>query len=141
MEADEARKALGLAKKHDGSGNTESALKWARKSVSIYSTPEAVQMVSRLETEGASGSGTTTATSTTTSEVREKTTGSSQTTTRTQSATFSDNGGNRAEYTSTQVDIVRRVKQAGGDFYKVLGLEKSAEEGAIRKSYKKVCGY
>ena len=141
MEADEARKALGLAVKHDGSGNTESALKWARKSVSIYSTPEAVEMVSRLETHGASGSGATTSTSTTTNELRERTTANTQTTAQTQSSSRSDASGSRTEYSSSQFEIVRRVKQAGGDFYKILGLEKSAEEGTIRKSYKKVSCY
>lgn len=138
MESDEARKALGLAQKHDSNGNTESALKWARKSVSIYSTPEAVQLVTRLETHGASGKGTTTSTTTTTSETHEKSSSGNQESTRIQSSTRTESSGNGVEYTSAQVEIVRRVRQAGGDFYKILGLEKSAEEGAIRKSYKKV---
>ena len=49
MDAEEARKAFELARKHDSSGNTDAALKWARKSVAIYSTPEATTLVTRLE--------------------------------------------------------------------------------------------
>lgn len=138
MESDEAQKALGLAQKHDSNGNTESALKWARKSVSIYSTPEAVQLVTRLETHGASGKGATTSTTTTTSEMHEKSPTGDQETTSIRSSTRTGSSGNGVEYNSAQVEIVRRVRQAGGDFYKILGLEKSAEESAIRKSYKKV---
>ncbi|WFD28195.1 Chaperone protein dnaJ [Malassezia nana] len=64
MDAEEARKALDLARKHDANGNTEAAIKWARK--------------------------------------------------------------------------MRRVKRAGGDFYAVLGIQKTADEGEIKKSYKKL---
>ena len=55
MDADEARKALDLARKHDENGNIEAALKWARKSVAIYSTPEAMALFTRLKEKGTQG--------------------------------------------------------------------------------------
>ena len=55
MDADEARKALDLARKHDENGNIDAALKWARKSVAIYSTPEAMALFTRLKEKGTQG--------------------------------------------------------------------------------------
>lgn len=130
MDAEEARKALDLARKHDANGNTESALKWARKSVAIYTTPEATTLVSRLETQGSrsvpSGSA---------GKAPEKEDIYTSTTTRT---TTTQAQGSTRKYTEKQAEIVRRVKRAGGDFYSVLNLEKSAQEGDVKKSYKKV---
>ena len=131
MEADDALKALNLARKHDANGNRDAALKWARKSVSIYSTPEATTLVSRLETVGTQG---------TPSTKEEPTSAPSETTytSTTTKTTTSNSSGTKQEYTQTQIEVVRRVKQAGGDFYSVLQIEKTASETDIKKSYKKV---
>lgn len=140
MDADEARKALDLARKHDMNGNTEAALKWARKSVAIYSTPEAMALFTRLKEKGASGNASAS------SPAPEKTgtaepapAGSTTFTSRTTHAAGTNASGQKVEYTEKQVEIVRRVRRAGGDFYAVLDIEKSADEGQVRKSYKKVC--
>lgn len=131
MEADDAQKALNLARKHDANGNRDAALKWARKSVSIYSTPEATTLVSRLETVGTQG---------TPSAKGEPASAPSETTytSTTSKTTTSNASGAKQEYTQTQIEVVRRVKQAGGDFYSVLQIEKTASETDIKKSYKKV---
>lgn len=131
MESEEAQKALNLARKHDLNGNKDAALKWARKSVSIYSTPEATTLVSRLETVGTQG---TPSSSAKPSELDSETTYTSTTTT----TTSSQAQGEKQEYTQTQVEIVRRVKRAGGDFYSVLQVEKTAQDSDIKKAYKKV---
>eukprot|EP00250_Pteridium_aquilinum_P005134 c15275_g1_i1 orf=221-1312(+) len=49
------------------------------------------------------------------------------------------NGAHRtaAEYTSEQVDIVRRIRKMK-DYYQVLGLEKECSAEEIRKAYRKV---
>ncbi|KAI3623494.1 Chaperone protein dnaJ [Malassezia furfur] len=131
MEADDALKALNLARKHDANGNRDAALKWARKSVSIYSTPEATTLVSRLETVGTQG---------TPSTKEEPTSAPSETTytSTTTKTTTPNSSGTKQEYTQTQIEVVRRVKQAGGDFYSVLQIEKTASETDIKKSYKKL---
>lgn len=131
MDAEEARKALDLARKHDANGSTESALKWARKSIAIYSTPEAVALFARLKEKGAEGrpeaaAGRAASSTVTTEEV--------YTSTR---KTSTDASGQK-KYTEKQVEIVRRVKRAGGDFYAVLEITKSADEAEVKKAYKKV---
>ncbi|WFD31951.1 Chaperone protein dnaJ [Malassezia sp. CBS 17886] len=134
MEEEEARKALELARKHDLGGNTEGALKWVRKSVSIHTTTEATLLLSRLQKDGAQGGGGGAADASPSSGPSVDTM-YRNTTTRT---TVSDSDGNHKEYTQKQVEIVRRVKRAGSDFYAVLELEKSASDGDVKKSYKKV---
>ncbi|WFD41557.1 Chaperone protein dnaJ [Malassezia psittaci] len=131
MEMDDALKALGLARKHDASGNKDAALKWARKSVAIYRTEEAVTLVSRLETVGTQGSSLKDQPSTSTPM--------KETYTSQKTETISSSSDNtKAEYTQTQIEIVRRVKRAGGDFYSVLQIEKTASDAEIKKSYKKL---
>lgn len=131
MELEDAQKALNLARKHDANGNKDAALKWARKSVSIYSTPEATTLVSRLETLGTQGTPSTSDKSETKSS---ETTYTSTTTTK----TMPNVQGEKKDYTQTQIEVVRRVKRAGGDFYSVLQIDKSATDSDIKKSYKKV---
>ncbi|WFD03655.1 Chaperone protein dnaJ [Malassezia obtusa] len=46
--------------------------------------------------------------------------------------------GEKKDYTQTQIEVVRRVKRAGGDFYSVLQIDKSATDSDIKKSYKKL---
>jgi len=135
MDAEEARKALDLARKHDMNGNTEAALKWARKSVAIYSTPEAMALFTRLKQQGAQGSSDPHAKTESAPKAKEEETVYTSTTSRT---TVTNDAGQQREYTEKQVEVVRRVKRAGGDFYAVLGIQKTAEEGEIKKSYKKV---
>ncbi|MCO5548222.1 hypothetical protein L7F22_062493 [Adiantum nelumboides] len=50
-----------------------------------------------------------------------------------------DNGAHKAvpEYTSEQVDIVRRIRKIK-DYYQILGLEKDCSAEEIRKAYRKV---
>lgn len=140
MDPEEARKALDLARKHDDNGNRDAALKWARKSVAIYETQDAVALVTRLEVKGASGtrggaddasSGEPTASS---SSASASATSASR---RAAAATPSDTQ-RKQDYTEEQIQVVRRVKRAGGDFYSVLSIEKSATENEVKKSYRKV---
>lgn len=133
MDAEEARKAFELARKHDSSGNTDAALKWARKSVAIYSTPEATTLVTRLEKFGAQADPTSSGPSKA-ADPKSQTIYTSNTT----KTTTSNTPGDKREYTEKQVEIVRRVKRAGGDFYAVLEIEKSAQETDVKKSYRKV---
>lgn len=137
MDTEEALKALSLARKHDQAGNTAAALKWAQKSVSIASLPEAIALVSRLEKSGASGaSSSSTSTSIPSSDTARSRPNAS-------TASFS-NGSAKPEapkaraYTPEQLEVVKKVRSAGGDFYKVLGVEKGSEEAVMKKAYRKV---
>ena len=110
----------------------EAALKWARKSVAIYSTPEAMALFTRLKEKGTQG--TPSADSGASSAPKETVYMATKTETR-----KTDAEGPRSEYTEQQVEVVRRVKRAGGDFYAVLNVQKTATDTEVKKSYKKVC--
>ncbi|PWZ03198.1 DnaJ-domain-containing protein [Testicularia cyperi] len=153
MEAEDAQKALNLALKHDANGDTAAAIKWTRKSIAIFKTPSAEALLVRLEKSGASGnanSSTSASTSTSASA-----TGTSA---RSAPSSSANSGGLRArttpaangasagstteapkrQYTPAQMEIVKRVRTAGADFYKVLGVEKTVDENGIKKAYKKL---
>jgi DnaJ family protein B protein 12 len=64
---EEALRCLSIAQKHRNAANLPSALKFARKSVSLFTTPEGEKMVQIIETEisvSSSGSGGGSSTST-----------------------------------------------------------------------------
>ncbi|CDR87754.1 related to HLJ1-Co-chaperone for Hsp40p [Sporisorium scitamineum] len=147
MEAEDAQKALRLAFKHDANGDTAAAIKWAKKSIAIYKTPSAEALLVRLEKSGASGSGASASASASASTsfaapgassssegLRSRT--SAQTNGR--SASETTHTAPKRPYTQAQMEVVTRVKKAGGDFYKVLGVEKTVDENGIKKSYKKL---
>lgn len=137
MDAEEARKALDLARKHDENGNTAAALKWARKSVAIYSTPEAMALFTRLREKGAQGEPNRESNEASqASEPPPPLQPSNVETVYTSRETHTSKDGR--EYTEQQVEVVRRVKRAGGDFYAVLNIQKSASDSEVKKSYKKV---
>ncbi|TKY84917.1 hypothetical protein EX895_005997 [Sporisorium graminicola] len=145
MEAEDAQKALRLAFKHDANGDTAAAIKWTKKSIAIYKTPSAEALLVRLEKSGASGSGASASASASTSSAAAGASSSSEGLRSRASA--QPNGRSTSDathsapkrpYTQAQLEVVTRVKKAGGDFYKVLGVEKTVDENGIKKSYKKL---
>ncbi|SOV06657.1 related to HLJ1 - Co-chaperone for Hsp40p [Ustilago sp. UG-2017a] len=145
MEAEDAQKALQLAFKHYSNGDTAAAIKWAKKSVAIYKTPSAEALLVRLEKSGASGNGASTSASASSSSaagasssaegLRSRTTASQV---NGRSAAETTHSAPKRAYTSAQMEVVTRIKKAGGDFYKVLGVEKTVDENGIKKAYKKL---
>ncbi|KDN43187.1 DnaJ-domain-containing protein [Tilletiaria anomala UBC 951] len=142
-EVEEALKALSLARKHDLSGNTEAALKWARKSCSISKTKEAAALLARLESRGASGKGPSEHASSSAA-----TNGSANPAARSRSATGASSAPaftsvapeekKERAYTKQQLEIVQRIRKSGGDFYQVLGVEKTVDDNGIKKAYRKL---
>ncbi|CCV00521.1 unnamed protein product [Malassezia sympodialis ATCC 42132] len=92
-------------------------------------------LFTRLKQQGAQGSSDPHAKTESAPKAKEEETVYTSTTSRT---TVTNDAGQQREYTEKQVEVVRRVKRAGGDFYAVLGIQKTAEEGEIKKSYKKL---
>ncbi|EPQ29669.1 uncharacterized protein PFL1_02889 [Pseudozyma flocculosa PF-1] len=137
MESEEAQKALNLALKHDGNGDTAAAIKWAKKSIAIYSTPSAEALLIRLEKSGASGSAASSSfasASTSKEGLRARSTASANGST----SASTPSSAPKREYTQAHVEVVTKVKRAGGDFYKVLGVEKTVDDGGIKKAYRKL---
>ncbi|SNX82596.1 related to HLJ1 - Co-chaperone for Hsp40p [Melanopsichium pennsylvanicum] len=143
MEAEDAQKALRLAFKHDVSGDTASAIKWAKKSIAIYKTPSAEALLIRLEKSGASGGNNAASASASSSAsaagasqfaegLRSRTAASSS------KASETTHTVPKRAYTQAQMEVVTRIKKAGADFYQVLGVEKTVDENGIKKAYKKL---
>ncbi len=142
MEAEDAQKALRLAFKHDANGDTAAAIKWAKKSIAIYKTPSAEALLIRLEKSGASGNGASASASTSSTAGASSSAEGLRSRTAAQpsksTASQSNNTAPKRAYTQAQMEVVTRIKKAGGDFYGVLGVEKTVDENGIKKAYKKL---
>lgn len=134
---EEALRCLNIAQKHRNGSNLPSALKFAKKSVSLYSTPEGNAMVTIVEREistssqngsapsaSASASGTSTPAQGKASGVEEHVTSAHQRPGKSASAgnaEASGSGTKKREYTPKQAEVVKRVKSCQHhEYYKIL---------------------
>lgn len=142
----EASKALSLARKYDDQGDLGSAVKWCKKSIGIHATPEAQALLTRLETRGVNGasgsssSGSNGAAKASGEDSTATANGSSGIRSRSNAAPATSGSSAKPDrtYTKEQVAMVSKIKSAGGDFYKVLSVEKTVDDNGIKKAYRKV---
>jgi DnaJ family protein B protein 12 len=106
---EEAIRCLEISKKHFRSGNKEKAVKFAKKSISLYSTNEGKSWLEIISVEN--------------TEIKE---------------TFEKVETSAREYTEEQEEAVKEIKKRGDDYYKILGVEKTATDVEIKKSYRKL---
>ena len=135
----ESEKALNLARKYDEQGDLSNAIKWCNKSIAIESTPAAKALLSRLQTKGVNGassssSGSSGGVKTNGSATKERPSAAAAA-----AAAAAPEKQKERAYTSEQLAVVKRIRSAGGDFYKVLSVEKTVDENGIKKAYRKVC--
>lgn len=160
---EEAIRCLHIAQKHRNGSNLPSALKFAKKSVSLYSTPEGVTMVSIIEREIESGGSSSTSstspptpnngTSARTTGVEEHITNARPRPGHSSTPAGGDDKGKKREYTSKQLEIVKRVKSCKHhEYYEILSsksgdiarpqtlmiVERKCSENDVKKAYKKV---
>ncbi|WWC64215.1 uncharacterized protein I303_106823 [Kwoniella dejecticola CBS 10117] len=164
---EEAIRCLSISSRHRSNSNLPSALKFARKSVSLYSTPEGEAMVIAIEREIESGGSSSTPPSTGTSTPQAQANGtstppsqgktsgveehitsahsrpghSSSTTTTKKPETTSHPGAGttKKSYTAKQLEVVKRVKSCKHhQYYEILSVEKSCTENDVKKAYKKL---
>ncbi|WVW79090.1 hypothetical protein I302_101054 [Kwoniella bestiolae CBS 10118] len=158
---EEALRCLSISSKHRSNSNLPSALKFAKKSVALYTTPEGEAMVIAIEREiesGGSGSGTSTPTpgsSTPNGDAGSKakasgveehlTSAHSRPGHGTKSTTSATNkesagaGGSKKSYTAKQMEVVKRVKGCKHhEYYEILAVEKTCTENDVKKAYKKL---
>ena len=115
-------------------GEYASARRFAQKSINLESTPEAVKLLQIINEEAASSSSKATG--------AEASASSSSTKSRAASSKSSENGtaSEKTTYTEAQIKLVRRVRNCKvTDYYEILELEKTCEEGDVKKAYRKVC--
>lgn len=140
---EEALRCLSIAQKHRNGSNLPSALKFAKKSVSLFSTPEAQAMVTIIERDiktGSSGgaqNGSASASASGTSTPQAKSSGVEEhvtsahqrpghkTSTTNAEASGSGSGSGagtkKREYTTKQIEVVKRVKSCKQhEYYQIL---------------------
>lgn len=140
---EEALRCLSIAQKHRNGANFPSALKFAKKSVSLFSTPEGEAMVTIIERDitklGSSGeNGSASASASGTSTPKAKATGVEEhvtsahqrpghkTTSASANAEASGSGAGKQkrEYTTKQIEVVKRVKSCKHhEYYQILAGE------------------
>jgi len=125
---DEALKCLNLAEKLLHSGHREKGIKFLKKSIKLYSTKKAEELLHTFETNGSSCNGAT-------PEDGE----GSHTRRRTRTKSSSKEQENvQKEYTPEQVEEVSRLKKCK-DYYEVLGIDRDdVDEGKLKKNYRKL---
>jgi len=148
---DEALKCLAIAQKHRDSSNFSAARKFARKSISLFATPEAEKFLASIEAAaansgpsvspsngdaGQSPNGSAQASSSAT-ETHPSISGSRQRSTNADGS-GGKNGGKR-EYSAEQLKVVKRVKACKvTEYYEILEVKRDCEEIEIKKAYRKV---
>ena len=143
---DEALRCLAIAQKHYEAGNTPSARKFCQKSIALFETPHALQLLASINASPSSSSG-----STSTSSAAEEHPSAAGTKHRHSPKSAGANGnakpngtaggigGEKREYTAEQGEVVRRVRACKvTDYYEILALKTDCEDGDIKKAYRKV---
>lgn len=135
---EEALRCLGIAQRHRNSQNYSSALKFARKSVTMYSTPEGEKMVQIIEEEMSSY----TSSSSGPAESEKPAGGSTAKATGVEEHVTSarhrhtekkeEKKDEKRQYTTKQMEVVTRVKRCGHTaYYSILAGESRAPKAVF----------
>lgn len=159
---EEALRCLSIAQRHRNASNLEAALRFARKSVTLYATPEAEKMVMIVQEEiTLAGTGESSSASASNGDARSPPTSGTTTpagrpaaratgveehvTSARQRHPAAAAGKEKAEakeerqYTAKQLEVVARVKKCRHyAFYEILAVEKSCSDADVKRAYKKL---
>ncbi|KZT56895.1 DnaJ-domain-containing protein [Calocera cornea HHB12733] len=143
---DEALKCLKVAQRHRDNGNYGAAARFCQKSITLFSTPEAVGLAAIIETEAAAASNSTSESPQGASTSAESHPSASTTKQRTNGPAPStakangDSAGNqKREYTAEMVAVVKRVRSCKvTDYYEILSVSRDCEENDVKRAYRKL---
>ncbi|KAI0358037.1 DnaJ-domain-containing protein [Trametes cingulata] len=154
---DEALKCLAIAQKHRSAGNYASAKRFCQKSLTLFSTSEAVKLLEIIELEyqeseasssqaggSSSAEGRTSAAETHPSAAgaRQRHTGeSSKAEGKAKANGDAAPGGaqKKRDYTPENVAVVERVRKCKAtEYYEILAVKRGCEEADIKKAYRKL---
>ena len=127
MNKDEAIRCLEISRSRYSSGNSEAAIRFAKKSISLFSTQDAVEWVSLVNVY-------------TKLEFISKTSSTPRSSARQRRKSPSPKASQFRPFSQEQVDGITKIKRfkAKGDYYSILGVTKSAQDSEIKKAYRKV---
>lgn len=147
---DEALRCLQIARKHYEAGNTPSARKFCQKSITLFETPQALQLLANINASPSSSSASASASTSTSSAAEEHPSAAGTKHRRPQKNAGSNGsaqpngtaggiGGEKREYTAEQGEVVRRVRACKvTEYYEILALKRDCDDGDIKKAYRKV---
>lgn len=138
MNQDESLKCLNLSKERFSQGDFEGALRMGIKAKRMFDTPETTEWLEKVKSAQTQNNSTTSPEGTTTKEDKADSSIFRQRK-NVQETSSSKAATSDALYTPEQVKEVKDfVKRDKNDYYKVLGIEKTATLDEIKKSYKKL---
>lgn len=139
MNKDEAAKCRDIGARALRQGQHDRAIKFLKKSLSMYPLPGVEALLAQAEKAAATG-GTKPAEEANNS--RPSTTSTPSFQRSTSSASVTTDGASGRSYTPQQVEIVNKILQAKeggrGAHYRVLGVSASATENELKKAYRKL---
>ncbi|XP_066937461.1 dnaJ homolog subfamily B member 12 [Macrobrachium rosenbergii] len=149
---DEAEKCFNFAQKYFKEGNREKAVRFAQKAERLYPTQKAQEFLDLLNRlngsttdhsphsngtaggEGDGGGGRSGGGGSSSENVRRR---KSSTNEEKSSTAGSGSQAASGEYTSEQLDSVRRIRKCK-DYYEILGVTKEATDNDLKKAYRKL---
>lgn len=139
MEANksESEKCIRIAKTAISNGETEKAIKFLDKSFKLYPTDEAKILMSQLQDDDDAQTSNTNNNSNNSQSASASPKLKKRTHAASAQNTDHKEAAKPAEYTSEQLDAVRKIK-ACKDFYEILGLTRTASDVDLKKQYKKL---
>ena len=144
---DEAIRCLHISQKHRATGNLSAARKFVQKSLSLFSTPEAVKLLELIDAETSSSSASSAGSSsasastnptsfTSATETHPSTPGSKKR--NAPSAAESTSTKEKREYTPENLAVVKRVRTCKvTEYYEILAVKRDCEEADVKKAYRK----
>ncbi len=137
---DEAQRCLSIAIKNRDQGSLSAAIKFTRKSISLYSTPEAEDLLAKLlaqeksaPTPGPSKEANGSTASASGAQAHPPAGGTSR------RHAEPEPPKPKREFTPAQAKVVKRVRACKThEYYEILELSKECDEDGIKKAYRKV---
>ncbi|KAM0749044.1 DnaJ-domain-containing protein [Meredithblackwellia eburnea MCA 4105] len=149
MNAEEASRSLGIARRKLDSGDLESAIRFCRKSISLHPSSDAQAFLEKLLLQQSSGSTADSTSSNSSAHASGSSASQGKTgpTLRKSTAESSSAGASKSTqsekedkpYTQAQVLLVKRVRACKiTDYYGILDLKKDCEDSHVKKAYRKL---
>jgi len=138
---DEALRCIEIARRHHAEGNIPHAIKFTKKSLNLYPTDQARELLTAYENEHNSGANSATSSDQQPHHTNKHSNHSNhnKNNTKQNSNTSDSNSSPSAQraYTQEQTDAVQRVRKLK-DYYEILEVSKEATEVEIKKQYRKL---